>query len=217
MAHFLVLVGHGATGPDALFALGVSLAHRSDTHFVAVCVPDATLGPMRHGLGRNEDAGRAQALLDVAFHRDAPVPEVQALFRDHAVYRVDERRLKTYPRNWADGESTPGLVLISPVVRAAALDAAAFDAHWRDRHGPLALAHHVGMWDYRQAVVTECLTEGAPSFDGIARLGFPTVEAFENGFFDSKEGRRALGRDTALFVDVGRTLAIVAREIVLKS
>jgi uncharacterized protein (TIGR02118 family) len=132
-------------------------------------------------------------------------------------YRVEERRLKTYARTWPDGEATPGVFLVSPVRRAKAIDAAGFDAYWRDRHGPLALVHHAGMWDYRQAVVVERLTEGAPPYDGIARLGFRTLRDLETGLFATRESRRVIGEDTARFVNVEHLEVALLREIVVKS
>src|SRR5262249_28044916 len=127
-----------------------------------------------------------------------------------ASYRVEERRLKAYPRDWLDGDFTPGLCLVSTVRRKRTLSRAQFDEHWRTSHAPLALAHHVGMWDYRQALVADPAAE----LDGIARLGFPSVQAFETGLFDSKAGRHALSTDMQDFIDPERTAIALLREIV---
>ena len=81
----------------------------------------------------------------------------------------------------------------------------------------LPWAHGDGAGDYRQALVVERLDDDAPPFDGIARLGFPSIEAFETRFFDSRDGRRAIAKDTARFVDVEKTEIRLLREIVLAS
>jgi len=177
---------------------------------VAVYVPDAAFENVRNPL---PSARSFDAVVEVA----AEVRPSLEGFPIRGAYRVEERRLRTYPRNWPDDAPTPGVFLVSTVCRAASLDGPAFDAHWRDRHGPLALRHHVGMWDYRQSVVVERITPGSPPIDGIARLGFPSTGEFERGLFDSKEGRRALGDDTARFCDVERTEVAVLQEIVLRS
>jgi uncharacterized protein (TIGR02118 family) len=164
----------------------------------AVSVPDDALGAVKSPFPRGASF---DALVDLADR--AALPSLEGLV---GAYRVEERRLKT--------AASAELCLVSPVRRAPALDRAAFDAHWRDRHGPLALRHHAGMSDYRQALVVECLGD-APPFDGIARLGFPSVEAFETFLFDSREGRRAIAEDTARFVDAAETEVRLLREVVL--
>lgn len=182
---------------------------------VTAYVPDAAFETLRNPLLPNplQRARSFDAMLDVATEG---VPSLESLPVGGA-YRVEERRLRTYPRTWADDSPTPGLFLVSTVCRAASLDGPAFDAYWRDHHGPIALRHHVGMWDYRQSVVVGRLTPGSPPVDGIARLGFPAPSAFEHGLFDSKQGRRALGDDMVRFCDVDRTEVAVLKEIVLRS
>ncbi len=133
------------------------------------------------------------------------------------VYRVGSRRLRNYPRDWADGTRTPGVCMISPAYRAAHRGARDFDAHWRRRHAPLALEHHIGMWDYRQNPILEVCTSGSPAFDGIAQMGFPSVEAFRSGLFDSPEGMKIIMEDTRRFLDLGRSESAMMGEYVLKS
>jgi uncharacterized protein (TIGR02118 family) len=112
-------------------------------------------------------------------------------------YRVDYRCLKA-------ATAPAAQALYALVVRHPDLDATAFDRHWRDVHAPLALRHHIGMSEYEQHVVRETLVPGARAIDGIALLGFPSPAALATGMFDSTEGRRIVGADTARFLDVGR-------------
>jgi uncharacterized protein (TIGR02118 family) len=188
---------------------------------VSVYVPDETLSAVRNPFPKS---ATFDALIDLQTESAAAGADAEptsfappsSISAWHAAYRVTERHLRACPRASAHGEPTPGLVLVSPVHRGPALDRASFDRHWRDRHGRLALLHHAGMSDYRQALVEERFGADAPDFDGIARLGFPSATAFEQGFFDSREGRRAIAEDTMKFVDMERTEVALLREIVVK-
>lgn len=206
-----------AFAAEVLGAVGRPLARLAEVPWVAVYVPEEGLLSVKLPFLASTTF---HAVVEVGVEGASPESVLVAALASlpHAAYRVEERRLKTYPRVWADGEPSPGLFLVSAVRRASSCtDARAFDAHWRDRHARLALEHHVGMWDYRQSVVHKRLSLDCPPFDGIARLGFPTVHDFETGLFDSREGRRALGEDTARFVDIERTENALLRETVLKS
>lgn len=133
------------------------------------------------------------------------------------VYQVECRRLKAYPRTWPDGARTPGVEMLACVRRAPALGADAFHAHWRERHGPLALRHHAGLWEYRQQRVLAILSPHSPDFDGIAVLGFPDAEAYRERLYDSPEGRAAISDDLARFVDLPRSEATFTGEYILRS
>jgi uncharacterized protein (TIGR02118 family) len=159
-----------------------------------------------------------RALVEIAGDERAR-PAVDALAGVGAahVYRVERRRVKAYPRTWPDGARTPGVELLSALRRLPALDHAAFDAHWRDRHVPLARAHHPGMWEYRQNAVQEILTPGSPDFDGIAVIGFPTLGDCQTRLYDSPEGEAVILEDLARFLDRGRSEATFTGEYVLRS
>jgi uncharacterized protein (TIGR02118 family) len=133
------------------------------------------------------------------------------------LYRVECRRLKAYPRTWPDGARTPGVEMLACVRRAAALSPDAFDAHWRERHGPLALRHHAGVWEYRQQRVLATVSPHSPDFDGIAVLGFPSADAYRERLYDSPEGRAAIADDLARFVDLPRSESTFTGEYVLRS
>ena len=101
----------------------------------------------------------------------------------------------------------PGVVMASPVRRAAALGEAEFNAHWKERHAPRAVKHHVGMHDYRQLAIRAVLTDDSPPWEGIALMGFPTAGDFQTGLFDSPEGMETIMADTERFLalDQGET------------
>lgn len=109
-------------------------------------------------------------------------------------WRVDEHVAVPGPKDCA-------VTMVSLLRRRPDLTPAAFSAHWRERHAPLARRRHVGLAAYRQHVVVETLTAGTPAIDGIAQLGFRTREDFEQRFFDSDEGRAEIMADVARFLD----------------
>jgi len=193
-------------GAHVIDAIARPLSRLAQTT-AAACIPLDSNAAAPRGLPARRSF---DALVDVAGpSADAIVRSLAAMAADFAAYLVEERCLLMRPREKDRGG---GVVLVSPVYRTRGIDHDAFDAHWRDRHAPLALRHHVGMWEYRQAVVVETLTETAPPFDGIARLGFPSLAKLETRLFDSREGRRIIAEDTARFVDLERSEAAVLRE-----
>ena len=127
-------------------------------------------------------------------------------------YRVEVRTLRPRPGPFRPAERSAGLVFAATAVRAPALDAAAFDAHWRDRHGPLALAHHAGLCGYEQLAVRSVLTAGAPAIDGVALLHFADTASYRDRFYDSDAGRAAIAADTQRFLDLPRCEAVLLGE-----
>jgi uncharacterized protein (TIGR02118 family) len=109
--------------------------------------------------------------------------------------------VKAHDQTWSVADETPGVGLMFPVVRRPDLTHEQFDSHWRDNHAPLALHHHVGMWDYVQCSFDGPLTSAAAALDGMAICKFPTVADFKERFFDSDEGREVIWADVARFSD----------------
>jgi uncharacterized protein (TIGR02118 family) len=171
-------------------------------------------------LGETTAAGRAcyHALVEIGGDERAraavdALGEVAVAY----AYRIEQRRVKAYPRTWPDGARTPGVEIVAAMRRRPALSREAFDAHWRDRHAPLARRHHPGMWECRQCTVQEGLTVGSPDFDGSAIVGFPTTLDCQTRLYDSPEGEALILEDLARFVDLGRSQATFTGEYVLRS
>jgi uncharacterized protein (TIGR02118 family) len=127
-------------------------------------------------------------------------------------YKVEARVLRERPEAPRAGQRSPGLVFAATAVRAPSLDAAAFDAHWRDRHAPLALAHHAGLCGYEQLAVRSALTASAPAIDGVALLHFADTESYRERFHDSEAGRAAIAADVQRFLDLPRCEAALVGE-----
>jgi uncharacterized protein (TIGR02118 family) len=114
------------------------------------------------------------------------------------VYAVAEQLRWT---RTARADTRDGVALIGRVRRATGLTGPEFERHWYDVHRPLAIEHHVGMQWYVQNVVRsqDHVTPGFEA-DGIAELGFESVEAFETQMYDDDNGRRMIEADVATFV-----------------
>ena len=69
------------------------------------------------------------------------------------VWRVDRKVPKAWDRTWPDGEYAPGVKMVSLMQRADGMTHEQFVRHWTENHAPLALTHHVGLWNYTQNVV----------------------------------------------------------------
>lgn len=92
-----------------------------------------------------------------------------------------------------------GAVALFPMVRRPELTHSQSDAHWRDRHAPLALKHHPAMSHYTQLSILQRIR--GPEWDGFALCGFDSVEDLKERFFDSPEGRVVIENDVASFAD----------------
>jgi uncharacterized protein (TIGR02118 family) len=126
--------------------------------------------------------------------------DLYRLARRVDVWRVRSERPKKYERTWPDGTEAPGVKLVSFMRRAEEMNHEQFVRHWTENHTPLALAHHVGLWNYTQNVVRRAYTPGGRDIDGIAELHFATRDDFETRFFDSDEGRQVIMDDVARFM-----------------
>lgn len=130
-------------------------------------------------------------------------------------YRVQEHVHRDYTRDWPLGQRSPGVKQVVLVRRAAGTSPEQFAAHWLERHAPLALTHHPGVWKYVANVVVERLHPGAPEIDGIAELHFRSLDDLEQRRYDSDEGRSVIAADVARFI--GATAGFYVSEYVQKA
>ena len=143
------------------------------------------------------DQGRyaAGAPFDLLIHCAGPVPNgLVALGEKVWAGEVETVR----PRI---GTDECAVTLVALMRRAPALTAEEFAVHWREHHAPLALRHHEGLHDYAQhLVVRELVRLDSEPVDGVAELGFVTRADLETRFYDSDEGRTAIGVDVRRFM-----------------
>lgn len=129
------------------------------------------------------------------------------------VYRVEETVERDYERTWPVGDRSPGVKSIYLARRSRDMTQDEYAAYWGDRHAPLALKVHVGMWRYARNVVIEG-APGSAHWDGFAVLHFRTAEDLRERFYDSEAGRAAIAADVAEFTSGGR--ALHTSEFILK-
>ena len=142
---------------------------------------------------------------------DFPVP---ARGRLVGAYRVDEVVQKSY--DWSSpGALSPGIKMVCFVRRRPDLSREAYSAHWRERHGPLAVARQPGFWHYVQNHVVERLTDTTPDFDGIGEIHCRSAHDALHRSFDSDEGRRLIYEDTQRFMSHEGSTVLVTKERVV--
>jgi uncharacterized protein (TIGR02118 family) len=144
-------------------------------------------------------SGRADPVTAIAVFRSqpAPIPE------NAEVYRVDERV------QWDNRD--PAVARISFVRRARGLSREEFAHHWTQVHAPLARTHHPSICRYVQNVVVHTLAPGTPDIDGIAELGFASLDDFRERMYDSPAGKETIAADVREFIDVATGWRMLAR------
>jgi uncharacterized protein (TIGR02118 family) len=100
---------------------------------------------------------------------------------------------------------------ISFVRRARGLTREDFARHWTQVHAPLAREHHPGVCRYVQNVVIHTLTPDAPHVDGIAELGFASLDDLRERMYDSAAGQEIIAADVREFIDVAAGWRMLAR------
>ena len=177
-----------------------------------------TREPDAQGLVPNCDALIALGLTRAHDLDDVPVRDVlHGLARRVEVWRVDSRHPIEWDRTWPDGEYAPGVKMVSFMQRAEALTHEQFARHWTENHTPLAMRHHVGLWNYTQHVVRRAYTPGGNPIDGIAELHFRTRGDLVDRFFDSDEGRAVILADVKRFMTRPRAETALMRELPLRT
>ena len=227
--HLLIALWRAATVPPTAVAEGIvdqwapeALGGENvETCTVSLAEPDQGIyahEPDVQGLVPNCDAlialglDRAHDLDDVPA-RDA----LHALARRVEVWRVDPHHPLVWQRSWPDGEFAPGVKMVSFMQRADAMTHEQFARHWTERHTPLALRHHVGLWNYRQNIVRRAYAPGGEAIDGVAELHFRTHGDLEARFFDSDEGRAVILGDVRRFMSRPRSETALMRELPLRT
>jgi uncharacterized protein (TIGR02118 family) len=107
------------------------------------------------------------------------------------------------------GENIAGSVVLTYLVaRRSDLSFAAFEAHYREKHAPLARIHHPGIARYVQNYLDP---DAGGGFDAISELWFRSEEDARTRFYRDEESRRVIGEDVRRFVDLRRAGAFAAR------
>jgi uncharacterized protein (TIGR02118 family) len=175
-----------------------------------------TEGDQMSVMNTEREAQAMVSLWDVDFADAAlqfPLPDGARLV---GAYQVKEIVQKDWERTWPAGESSPGVKLVCLVHRKVGMPHDHYLQHWRDNHGPLAVAHQPGFWHYVQNHVVGWLTDETPDFDGVGELHFKSPAEVETGMFDSEEGQRLIWEDTLRFMDHDASTVLVTTETLIE-
>ena len=123
---------------------------------VDVRLPDSELEALGSELMKQQEERAVIALwdTDVDTALSVPLPGGSRLV---GAYHVEEVVEKDYDRTWPSATQSPGFKMIAFLHRRADLTQEAFSQHWRQRHGPLAVARQPGFWHYVQNHLVEQL------------------------------------------------------------
>lgn len=94
---------------------------------------------------------------------------------------------------------TPKFIALFPMVHHAERTHAECDAHWRDKHAPLALVHHKHMTYYSQLSIVHTISGRA--FDGFALCGFETMEDLRERFYSEPDSVQVITDDVMKFAN----------------
>jgi hypothetical protein len=143
-----------------------------------------------------------------------------------AGYLVTESVPRDYDRrDWADGERSPGITLVTCFEKPERLGWEEFLRIWHEEHTPLSFEIHP-LWRYVRNVVVRTLTPGASPLAGIVEERFRSVEDLTDParFYGAGDSRQKLGQNVKRvldhcrsFLDLERTRSFAANEYILRS
>jgi uncharacterized protein (TIGR02118 family) len=205
----------GARDPfvdGVLGSLGdVVASGRASRAALDVRLPDDELEPFGEPLMRQLDERAVIALWDTSAE-DALAVALPAGSRVVGSYRVEEHVKKDYDPDWPAGARSPGFKMIAFLHRRPDLDHDQFSAHWRDRHGPLAVARQPGFWHYVQNHVIDSLTDTSPFWDGVGEIHYRSVDDALIRSYDSEEAQQLIWEDVARFLDYEKSPTLTTNE-----
>lgn len=105
------------------------------------------------------------------------------------------------PRDWADGQRSPGLTVLTVFDKLATIDDHTFYGHWYGHQTPMSAAMQPRIRYVRNAVVRG-LTAGSPTLRAIVEESWPSVEHLTDPFtFFGTDDGEALGENIRIMLD----------------
>lgn len=149
-----------------------------------------------------------------------------------AGYLVDESIYTEYggnrhagPRDWPDGQRSPGIVTVTLMERPKRLSHEEWIRRWHGKQSPVSEAMQPRC-RYIRNVVLEAITPDAPPFEGIVEEAWPTYRHATNMFLFYGAGRNPLKliwnffkmmRSVMYFLDITRIRSTMTSEYILKT
>ena len=136
--------------------------------------------------------------LDQVDQRGASEDILRAAGFRFAGYLVEETIYTEYggnrhsgPRNWPDGQRSPGLVAVTLMERPKRLSREEWIKRWHGRQSPVSEAMQPRS-RYIRNVVVKAVTPDAPSYEGIVEEAWPSARHITNPFIFYGAGRNPL-------------------------
>jgi hypothetical protein len=123
------------------------------------------------------------------------------------------------PRDWPDGERSPGITTFSLVHRNPAFDERTFREFWHGHQSPMSEAVQP-RWRYVRNTVVHPVTPGAPPVDGIVHESWPSIELVEDSIAfhnDDPENITVMLDSVMQVFDIARLRSFALSEYLLKS
>jgi uncharacterized protein (TIGR02118 family) len=181
-----------------------------------VRLPDSELEALGSELMTQQEERAVIALWDTDADTALSMP-LPAGSRLVGAYHVEEVVQKDYDRTWPSATQSPGFKMIPFLHRRADLTREAFSQHWRENHGPLAVARQPGFWHYVQNHLVQRLSDASPEWDGFGEIHYRTLEDALTGSYDSEEGQQLIWDDVARFLAYDRSPTLTTHEWVITS
>jgi hypothetical protein len=148
-----------------------------------------------------------------------------------AGYLVEEQVYTDYggnahgsPRDWPDGERSPGVLAVTLMERPRRLSHEEWVRRWHGRQSPMSEAMQPRA-RYVRNVVKNALTPGAPPFEGIVEEAWPSFEHVTNPFlfygasnvFELVKNMAIMLRGVTSFLTLWRIRTVMTSEYFLAS
>jgi hypothetical protein len=184
---------------------------RAATFNVHDSAADRAPSPAPTPAGEQPHVAEVSMWLD-CYERTGEIDDALAALRlPTASYLVVESLYEDYgttphagPRDWPDGERSPGVLTVALIHRPAGLDYREWITRWHGTQSPVS-AELQPRTRYVRNEVVRSLTEGAPEVGGIVEEAWPSVEHVSDPklFFNAST-------DEELGVNVGRMIESVS-------
>jgi hypothetical protein len=150
---------------------------------------------------------------------------------DISGYHVTEHLYTDYggnrhssPRDWPDGQRSPGVVSVTPLERPKRIPKDKWMRHWFNRQGPMSEAMQPRS-RYVRNVVLDVLTPGAFPYEGIVEESWPSAEHMTDpmAFFGARnrfelvKNMAIMMQGVAAFLPIWKITSVTTSEYFIRS
>jgi uncharacterized protein (TIGR02118 family) len=125
--------------------------------------------------------------------------EAESFFGGIVAYHVQQGIQRDYDRTWPDGDASPGIKMVYPVVRKDGISREQFAEHWLHTHVPIVLKYMNGISRYVTNVVVRPIGR-APEIDGIVELSYFDPDVLNGPRYNAPEADAIMADDVAQFL-----------------